>query len=159
MKPSTRTACFMVFLATLLFVERTLATEFQFHTPQLSEPVSTPSVHPDDGRDDRPWENCTNLLETIAEATSMFELCALMNAKPFTMCMNCAEMYGSGIGIFYQLTTNTTDPASRLCRHQFFSSTKVSIVDKTFTHIQDLWTSASCDGEAGNSTIFVCALC
>lgn len=146
MEPSSRTACFVVFLATSLFVKGTLATELLFHTPQLTESVSAPSVHPDDITDDRPWENCTNLLQSIAEVTALFELCALMNAKPFTMCMNCAGMYGNGIGIFYQLTTNTTDPATRLCQHQFFSSTKVSIVDKTFKHIQDLWKSASCDG-------------
>ncbi|KAH8021564.1 hypothetical protein HPB51_015960 [Rhipicephalus microplus] len=106
MEPSSRTACFVVFLATSLFVKGTLATELLFRTPRLTESVSAPSVHPDDITDDRPWENCTNLLQNIAEVTALFELCALMNAKPFTMCMNCAGMYGNGIGIFYQLTTN-----------------------------------------------------
>lgn len=146
MECSSRTACFIVLLASFLCVEGALATDVQFHTPLLREPVSVPPVNIDDVPDDRPWENCTKLLETIAEVTSLFELCALMNAQPFTMCMNCASLYGNAIGIFYQLTTNTTDPDTRLCRHQFFSSAKVSIVDKTFTHIQDLWRSASCDG-------------
>ncbi|KAK8776003.1 hypothetical protein V5799_030655 [Amblyomma americanum] len=69
-----------------------------------------------------------------------------MKAQPFTMCVNCATLYGNAIGIFYQLETNTTDPGTRLCQDQFFSSSKVSIVDKTFKHIHDLWKSASCDG-------------
>lgn len=112
----------------------------------LTEPISETSLKTDDLPDDRPWENCTNLLQTIAEVTSRFERCALMKAQPFTMCVNCATLYGNAIGIFYQLETNTTDPAMRLCQDQFFSSSKVSIVDKTFKHIQDLWKSASCDG-------------
>lgn len=157
---SLRTVCVIVFLASLLHVEGALATGVQFHTPLLREPVSVPPVDLDDVLDDRPWENCTDLLENIAEVTSLFELCALMNAQPFTMCMNCASMYGKAIGMLYQLRTNTTDPGSRLCRDQFFSSAKVSIVDKTFTHIQDLWISASCDGcyqnpVEGHSTVTV----
>ncbi|XP_077487287.1 osteopetrosis-associated transmembrane protein 1 [Amblyomma americanum] len=138
-----RTACLCVFAVTLVVIR---ASNAPVRTLLPSEHVFGPSVDIGDVPDDRPWENCTNLLQTIAEVTSRFERCALMKAQPFTMCVNCATLYGNAIGIFYQLETNTTDPGTRLCQDQFFSSSKVSIVDKTFKHIHDLWKSASCDG-------------
>lgn len=152
--------CLVVLGATLLCVGLQTA-EAQFRGPLHHDAVFSPSTDVEGYPDDHPWENCTTLLQTIADVTSLFERCALMKAQPFTMCTGCAELYGNAIGIFYQLTTNTTDPATRQCQIQFFSAAKVSIVDKTFKHIQDLWKSASCDGcyqkpVVGNGTHTIC---
>lgn len=95
--------------------------------------------------DDMPWENCTNLLQNIAVATATFEHCALMQARPFKMCESCVSQYSAAIGIFNQLQDNKTDPIMILCKDQFFSSSMVSIVYKTYVHVLNLWSSASCD--------------
>uniref|UniRef100_A0A4D5RN18 Osteopetrosis-associated transmembrane protein 1 n=1 Tax=Ixodes scapularis TaxID=6945 RepID=A0A4D5RN18_IXOSC len=98
------------------------------------------------GSEDAPWENCTLLLVTIANVTSVFERCALMRARPFTMCESCVNEYGVAVRIFDQLQKNLTDPTMKLCKDEFFSSAKFSVVYKTIVHIRDLWQSASCDG-------------
>ncbi|EEC15804.1 conserved hypothetical protein [Ixodes scapularis] len=98
------------------------------------------------GNEDAPWENCTLLLVTIANVTSVFERCALMRARPFTMCESCVNEYGVAVRIFDQLQKNLTDPTMKLCKDEFFSSAKFSVVYKTIVHIRDLWQSASCDG-------------
>ncbi|KAG0412420.1 hypothetical protein HPB47_010431 [Ixodes persulcatus] len=98
------------------------------------------------GSDDAPWENCTLLLVTIANVTSVFERCALMRSRPFTMCESCVNEYGVAVRIFDQLQKNLTDPTMKLCKDEFFSSAKFSVVYKTIVHIRDLWQSASCAG-------------
>lgn len=134
--------------------------------------------------DDMPWENCTNLLQNIAVATATFEHCALMQARPFKMCESCVSQYSAAIGIFNQLQDNVscnffafhsllftgkffinerstslyqkTDPIMILCKDQFFSSSMVSIVYKTYVHVLNLWSSASCDGECPTDEKFSC---
>lgn len=62
------------------------------------------------GSDDAPWENCTLLLVTIANVTSVFERCALMRSRPFTMCESCVNEYGVAVRIFDQLQKNVNAP-------------------------------------------------
>lgn len=43
---------------------------------------------------------CSELLSDMATALKGFDCCALKNARPFTVCVNCAAVYQKAFDLF-----------------------------------------------------------
>lgn len=89
-------------------------------------------------------EECRKHLTEIADSDSSFELCALLNARPFQVCRNCHDDYSAAYTLFINLQMERGAIAKN-CSSELLSGDRVSIINRDFEHLKETWKASYCD--------------
>ncbi|OQR78870.1 osteopetrosis-associated transmembrane protein 1-like [Tropilaelaps mercedesae] len=89
-------------------------------------------------------DQCRLYLQYVAETNSAFEVCALLDARPFTVCTSCYENYALAYNTFVNLK-NGRGQVAKNCSEDLVSGDRVSIINRAFNYLTDTWISGNCD--------------
>ncbi|KAL0840249.1 hypothetical protein ABMA28_015536 [Loxostege sticticalis] len=88
-------------------------------------------------------EECTSLLNTIAQYASNFTFCSIKNAKPITLCRNCVENYSNLSKIYNELMTKVVNETT--CGSLLISQDRFDVVLEYYDRITDIWNKGHCN--------------
>lgn len=88
--------------------------------------------------------SCRQHLHYIGYNDTAFELCAILHARPFTVCITCHLEYSRAFTLFYNLF-HSRDEISKNCSEELISGARVSIIQRDYDHMTKTWSISNCD--------------
>ncbi|XP_022655939.1 uncharacterized protein LOC111248234 isoform X2 [Varroa destructor] len=117
-------------------------SKFEVISAKICDPVFDARYDPLSLRFKRYY--CSELLSDMATALKGFDCCALKNARPFTVCVNCAAVYQKAFDLFDRFVNGTAELSTNCS--MLIDGGKISLVTESFQYIQKVWNE---DGVCG----------
>ncbi|XP_003738793.1 osteopetrosis-associated transmembrane protein 1 [Galendromus occidentalis] len=89
-------------------------------------------------------QECQNYLMGVAFTNSQFQVCALIRARPFSVCTMCHRDFASAYNTFIELKDGR-GPIEKNCSEDLVSGDRISIINRDFRHLTSTWEDANCD--------------
>lgn len=90
------------------------------------------------------FENCSDILDNFAAASSNLTFCSIKNARPVRLCENCIEHYVKFHITYSQLQNTIVNGTS--CRSIFISHDRFEVVLTYHNNILSMWDKGNCNG-------------
>ncbi|XKL64731.1 hypothetical protein PGB90_004817 [Kerria lacca] len=89
-------------------------------------------------------ETCDSILKQYAEQTSNFTKCFIENARPITVCVNCATFYEK-VRKSYENISKLRNDAGEMCKMKLIDVDRLEVIEGSFEYVINQWKKASCD--------------
>ncbi|GLH16303.1 Uncharacterized protein GBIM_20609 [Gryllus bimaculatus] len=99
-------------------------------------------------------KGCDKALQEFANSAANFTLCAIMNARPITLCEFCATNY-TNVQVAYDQILKLEDESGAPCRKILINVDRLEILENGYMYVQHLWKNGHCESclEVVNGTI------
>ncbi|KAK7869780.1 hypothetical protein R5R35_008314 [Gryllus longicercus] len=99
-------------------------------------------------------KGCDKALQEFANSAANFTLCAIMNARPITLCEFCATNY-TNVQVAYDQILKLEDESGAPCRKILINVVRLEILENGYMYVQHLWKNGHCESclEVVNGTI------
>ncbi|VVC43511.1 Osteopetrosis-associated transmembrane protein 1 precursor [Cinara cedri] len=87
---------------------------------------------------------CENRLQLFANETANFTLCVITNARPITVCENCANEYYRVLERYEAIQKLHVNDSEVDCRIFLTNIDRLQVVYASYNYVLDMWEKASC---------------
>ncbi|CAG5128337.1 unnamed protein product [Candidula unifasciata] len=84
---------------------------------------------------------CELVYKEYLNVIDNFTHCELQHARPFQLCLSCAEQFEQTKAMFWNLTE---EPKHVECKNKYLQSDKVQIIPTMQSNMEDIWNKAHC---------------
>lgn len=86
---------------------------------------------------------CHELQIKFAKNAASFVQCAIINARPISVCLECVESYNSTVHSYQDLMEASQNDTK--CRNVFVSKDKLEIIETMYGNVARMWTRGNCN--------------